>query len=157
MGSGNFGTSQTQSGKLALSWDDPLATGVTLDDDTVIFTVSFEVVGGADNVSPLVLMDSIANREVAVNFASATFLAQDGLVSVGGTVSPQLGNPLCANNAFCLSLATVSGKRYILEFADRLPAINWTALPAVTGDGTVMILTDPAATVAQRFYRVRIE
>ena len=41
--------------------------------------------------------------------------------------------------------------------SDSLPGTNWTALPAVRGDGTVKILIDPAATVSQRFYRVRIE
>jgi hypothetical protein len=30
-------------------------------------------------------------------------------------------------------------------------------LPAVQGDGTVRTLSDPSATVAQRFYRVRLE
>jgi hypothetical protein len=44
-----------------------------------------------------------------------------------------------------------------LQFKDSLPDPGWNALPAVTGDGTVMTLTDSTATVAPRFYRVRVE
>ena len=44
-----------------------------------------------------------------------------------------------------------------LEFADSLTPANWTALPAVTGDGTVIVLMDPAATNQQRFYRVHVQ
>jgi hypothetical protein len=58
---------------------------------------------------------------------------------------------------FQLSVPTESGRRYILEFTDRLPALNWTALPAVEGDGKELMLADPSATNHQRFYRVRIE
>jgi hypothetical protein len=38
-----------------------------------------------------------------------------------------------------------------------LTPANWTALPAMTGDGTVAVLVDPAATNQQRFYRVHIQ
>jgi hypothetical protein len=54
-------------------------------------------------------------------------------------------------------LSTVRGHRYILEFSDALPATNWTALPAITGDGTAKVLTAPAPPNGQRFYRVEVE
>jgi hypothetical protein len=58
---------------------------------------------------------------------------------------------------FELSVPTELGRRYVLEFSDRMPALNWTALPAVEGDGTMLMLTDSAGTNQQRFYRVRVE
>lgn len=66
-----------------------------------------------------------------------------------------LSNPARTNHSFSLSLPTSGGKTYALEFKDSLTQSVWTELPAVTGNGDVMILTDPAATNAQRFYRVR--
>lgn len=61
-----------------------------------------------------------------------------------------------SDTSFSVSVATVSGRNYSLEFKDALTASAWTALPAVPGDGTVKVLTDPAATASQRFYRVRV-
>jgi hypothetical protein len=60
------------------------------------------------------------------------------------------------NGVIQMSVPTKSGQQYILEFVDSLPGTNWMPLSAVTGDGTVKILADPAATNSQRFYRVRI-
>jgi hypothetical protein len=70
------------------------------------------------------------------------------------------GNPviLSASHSagqFNVLLQTVSGKSYSLEFKDSLGASSWIGLPAVQGNGTVQVLTDPNATVTQRFYRVR--
>jgi hypothetical protein len=56
---------------------------------------------------------------------------------------------------FNVVVQTASGKSYSLEYKDSLGASSWTGLPAVQGNGTLRVLTDPNATVAQRFYRVR--
>jgi hypothetical protein len=45
--------------------------------------------------------------------------------------------------------------RYALEHADAVSGANWTALPAVRGNGALLFLTDPAPATAQRYYRVR--
>jgi hypothetical protein len=70
------------------------------------------------------------------------------------------GNPviLSASHSagqFNVLVQTSSGKSYSLEYKDSLSASTWTGLPAVQGNGTVQVLTDPNATVTQRFYRVR--
>ena len=59
--------------------------------------------------------------------------------------------------AFSVSLPTVRGKTYYLEFKLSLSAPEWTTLSAVFGDGTVKILTDLDAPAPQRFYQVRVE
>ena len=70
------------------------------------------------------------------------------------------GNPVILSASysagqFSVLVQTASGKSYSLEYKDSLSASTWTGLPAVQGNGTLQILTDPNATVAQRFYRVR--
>jgi hypothetical protein len=70
------------------------------------------------------------------------------------------GNPLIlsANHTggqFSVVVQTSSGKSYSLEYKDSLSASTWTGLSAVQGNGTIQVLTDGNATVAQRYYRVR--
>jgi hypothetical protein len=49
----------------------------------------------------------------------------------------------------------LSGKSYALEYKNSLSASNWTALSTNAGNGALRLLTDPAATASQRFYRMR--
>ncbi|WP_160164593.1 hypothetical protein [Pedosphaera parvula] len=66
-----------------------------------------------------------------------------------------LSNPSASSNTFKLSLPTQSGKVYVLEYKASLSDTNWTSLPLVPGNGSTLFLTDPTATNAQQFYRVR--
>jgi len=66
-----------------------------------------------------------------------------------------LGAPVKDGDNFSVSLPTQNGRVYAMEFTDSLTEVNWTALPLAAGNGTVIPLTDPSATNAQRFYRVR--
>jgi hypothetical protein len=52
-------------------------------------------------------------------------------------------------------IQTLSPKHYALEFKDSLATTNWTAVSTNAGNGGLRTLTDPTATGAQRFYRVR--
>jgi hypothetical protein len=75
-------------------------------------------------------------------------------------LSVPAGNPVILSEShsagqFNVLIQTTSGKSYSLEYKDSLSASTWIGLPAVQGNGTVQTLTDPNATVAQRFYRVR--
>lgn len=69
--------------------------------------------------------------------------------------NPLILNPIHSAGQFTVLVQTVSGKSYSLEYKDSLDATGWTALPAIQGNGTLQLLTDPNATVARRFYRVR--
>jgi hypothetical protein len=102
-------------------------------------------------------VDSIAAREVGVDFSLGRWTTINGIVSVLPTSQVQAVSTTYANGAFRLTLPTADGKKYFLEYTDQLPGTNWTAMPAVVGDGTVKTLIDPAAAVPQRFYRVRVE
>ena len=67
----------------------------------------------------------------------------------------RLLNPVCTNNVFCARVQTVSGRSYTLEFKDGPSQANWIALPPIPGNGTIKVVSDPAANMPQRFYRVR--
>jgi hypothetical protein len=66
-----------------------------------------------------------------------------------------LSNPVSQGNVFTVSVPTVRGRAYFLEFKDSLAAPKWTMRPPLPGDGSTRQLTDPFATPARRFYRVR--
>jgi uncharacterized delta-60 repeat protein len=57
---------------------------------------------------------------------------------------------------FSVSVATVTGKNYVLEYVNN-PGESWTLLPPLAGDGTVKTLTDTSATGPHRFYRVLVQ
>jgi hypothetical protein len=151
-----FGTTLTASGVLTFAWFDPGLVGVTLADGTVLFSVSFEVIGKAGSVSGVALTGSPTTQAVCVDDARAPFGAQDGSVAVVGP-GVLVSNSVYAKGVFRLSVPTEQGRSYILEFTDSLTPAKWRALPAVTGDGTVTVLADPAATNQQRFYRVHVQ
>jgi hypothetical protein len=56
-----------------------------------------------------------------------------------------------------VSVLTLSGRQYALEFKGTLSSVPWTSLSNVSGDGTVLILRDAVGTSASRFYRIRME
>ena len=151
-----FGTTLTEGGKLTFAWYDAEAGGVTLADGTVLFTASFEVIGKGGSVSGVALTGSPTAQAVCVDDARVAFGAQDGSVAVVGPGVP-VSNSAYAKGVFRLSVPTEHGRSYILEFTESMTPANWTALPAVTGDGAVNVLVDPAATNQQRFYRVRVQ
>ena len=60
-------------------------------------------------------------------------------------------------STFTVTVQTYTGHTYQLQRADSLTAPAWTNIGAgQTGDGTAHPLTDPAATGAQRFYRINV-
>jgi O-glycosyl hydrolase len=156
LGTRSFGTTLAANGRLPFLWFDPVLAGATLPDGTVLFAVTFEVIGKPDSVSTVRLTDGPTLKKVSRKFALASFGSKDGSVAVVGPEVP--GNqPGYAMGVFQLSVSTQKGLWYTLEFTDTMAPAKWRALSAVAGDGTVTILTDLAATNQQRFYRVRVE
>ena len=66
-------------------------------------------------------------------------------------------DPAAAEGHVSLSVATIAGKTYRLESRDSLNDPDWTPRASLLGDGTVKLLSDPAPTPLQRFYRIRME
>jgi len=82
----------------------------------------------------------------------------DGLALVGEgppVIQASMTNPGRDTNGFNCSLPSQSGRVFRLEYKDSLADTNWTALPLVAGNGSVLTLTDSTTIGDQRFYRVR--
>ncbi len=66
----------------------------------------------------------------------------------------RLSNPRWQNGVFTVSVPTLAGKSYALQYKSGLLDSAWTPLPAVPGTGSILRLTDRSASSTQRFYRV---
>ena len=96
-------------------------------------------------------------RLQATNAAGAICTRTVELNAVSSTIILSEPHPELSNNAFRVSVPTAPGKSYTLEFTDSMIHPNWTTLFPAVGDGRVKILSDPAANVPRRYYRVRVE
>jgi len=91
-------------------------------------------------------------------FTSFNGTPRDGIARLEGDtviLGPRLFGPVRSGSTFRVSVATVPGRSYTLQFKDALSVAAWTALVPVPGDGTVKILQDTGATGPQRLYRVQ--
>jgi len=69
----------------------------------------------------------------------------------------QILNPVLNDHIFSISVPTVTGFTYHLEYTDFASNPSWNPIGQVAGDGNVQVLSDSTATVSLRFYRVRID
>jgi alpha-tubulin suppressor-like RCC1 family protein len=90
---------------------------------------------------------------VAISAASNHSLAQVG--NGPPVLSASITNLTRSGNGFSLMLPSQSGRVYALEYKSKLSDANWVSLPLAAGTGTNLVLLDPTATSAQRFYHVR--
>jgi hypothetical protein len=98
---------------------------------------------------------SVISQNPAAAMSAAIGSPVNLLVS-SGTI-PVVSQAAFNAGVFQLSVPTLSGKLYILQFTDKLPTTNWTDIQSTNGDGTVHVLTDSSATNRQRYYRVRMQ
>jgi hypothetical protein len=68
---------------------------------------------------------------------------------------PRVSATRLANGTISLTLPSVPGKTYRVEYTDDLSAAQWFQLPDVFATGQTLTINDNAATTSQRFYRVR--
>ena len=69
--------------------------------------------------------------------------------------TPKLLNPLRTPGTFSFFIQTMYRKHYALDFKNSLTTTNWSTVGTNAGNGALELLTDRAATAAQRFYRLR--
>jgi uncharacterized delta-60 repeat protein len=116
---------------------------------------SFNPGSGADGVIYSMAVQSDGKILIGGGFRNFNGVSRGGIARLQNP--PQLLNPVLSNNVFRVSVATLTGRSYFLEFKDSLNGSTWTALPGVAGDGTVKALMDPTASVPQRVYRVQVQ
>lgn len=89
----SFGINKTSTGKLAFQWYDEALAGRSLNDSTTLFSISFDVIGIPNTITPLSFTDDIALREVAdssLNAINAKY--QDGSVQIVATTGTHAYN-----------------------------------------------------------------
>ena len=100
---------------------------------------------------------SVISQNPAAGTSAATGSPVDLVISSGVTV-PLVSETALPDGAFQISVSTLTGRLYILQYLDDLSQTNWTNLQSVNGDGNLHAFIDPSATTNnQRFYRVRVE
>jgi len=96
MDAGNFGTTQTASGRLSFSWNDATVNGVTLIDSTTLFVLRFMPLGGnnkriavklSNSPTPLEFIDLNYNKQVTVLKNGEVNLSCAGIVT-GRIITP---------------------------------------------------------------------
>jgi len=95
------------------------------------------------------------NYRVIVSNASGS--ATSTVATLRVLVTPALTAPTFNANIFRLSLPSVIGLTYFLEFTDRLVPPNWAPSGSAPGTGAMLTLMDPSPAGPTRFYRVRVE
>jgi hypothetical protein len=74
-------------------------------------------------------------------------------VSCNGNVAPLILNPAIIDGRFVFSFQTSSNQIYAVQYTPSLTNAVWTSLPAITGDGSIKIVTN-APVPGQRYYRI---
>ena len=90
-------------------------------------------------------------------FSQIGGVPRNGIARINGAPGMQLFAPAREGNNFQVSLPTVSGKSYSLEWSEGLTGEIWQSTPAVAGDGTIKSFGDSSANSTRRFYRIRVE
>ena len=70
--------------------------------------------------------------------------------------TPTLTESPAGNGEFVFAFPTIPGVIYTVEFKNSLTDPLWQTLTTVTGDGSVMTITNLTALPAQRFYRLSV-
>jgi hypothetical protein len=96
---------------------------------------------------------------VETNTLAVTAIAASGshsLALMGRQPSgPRLNNPVRTGHLVSVSVPTLRGKAYFLQYKDHLTDPVWFSSGPILGNGALRTLTDPAVDPPCRFYRVR--
>jgi len=68
--------------------------------------------------------------------------------------SPIFFAPTAVNGNFLVSIQSDLGETYTVSYANSLSSPSWQTLTNITGNGSVITVTNSAPGVAQRFYRL---
>jgi len=117
------------------------------------FTITRGVIAGGGTTpstsTRFQLASTIAQPLAAVP-SSARFSIQGGFWIVP---APILFGPAVAGTNFLVSIQSELGKTYTLQYMSALGA-SWQSLPPITGNGSVITVTNGGAGGGQRFYRL---
>ena len=89
-----------------------------------------------------------------VAIAAGQYLSM-ALLGEGPPLTQSLVRGAFTGSNYTVSLPSQSGRIFVPEYKNSLSETNWHALPPVAGNGSLLLLTDPATSNSARFYRVQ--
>ena len=66
-------------------------------------------------------------------------------------------SPVANGKEFKFHLPTIFGVNYVLEYKNGLGDTTWKPAQSINGNGSTLVITDPAPATPQRFYRIRMQ
>jgi hypothetical protein len=115
----------------------------------------------AVGISTNTLVLSNVQSAEAGNYSVVVTNVSGAITSVVATLTVGVPPPIVTNiglvvTTVSISINTVLGLNYYLEYKDNLDNSVWTTItPGVAGTGAILVIKDSNAVVARRFYRVR--
>ena len=61
------------------------------------------------------------------------------------------------NGCFSTVFQSINRNSYSLQYKNTVMATNWTTISTNLGNGALKLLSDPAATNSQRYYRLKLD
>jgi hypothetical protein len=144
----------TLSGTAALSGG-PFTIGDSLSESTT--NVVFNVPALSSTNIPLRFAPVVSGA-----FSNAVVFASNGGDSTnairGRSISaPSILNPNMSNGAFAFSFEALAGNTYLVQYKDSLDDLAWQTFQSVTGDASMISITNFISAASQRFFRLRVE
>jgi len=118
------------------------------------FTIMRGVIAGGGTTfssSARFQLGSTIAQPLAAVPSSARFSIQGGFWI---RPAPIFFAPAAVNGNFLVSIQSELGENYTLSYANSLSNPSWQTLTNITGNGSVITVTNSAPDVAQRFYRL---
>ena len=104
-------------------------------------------------VIPHVLHSDAGSYRVRVSNGAGSATSAAAILQVTG--APVMTSITRTGAAAFVSFTTASGPNYTVEYRDEAPSGAWSILPAISGTGGIVTVSDPDATTPRRYYRVR--
>jgi len=117
-----------------------------------------ENLAGATSASlslPDVQLTNAGSYRVIITNADTNVISAIAELRVVEVPDPNIVSITQSGADVTISFTTIAGPTYTLEYKNSLSDANWTPAGTAPGTGNTVSITDPAATAATRFYRVR--
>jgi hypothetical protein len=129
-------------------------SGTTFAQSSARFSITRDVIAGGGTTfssSARFQMGSTIAQPLAAVPSSARFSIQGGFWI---RPAPIFFAPTAVNGNFLISIQSELGGSYTVSYANSLSSPSWQTLTNITGNGSVITVTNSAPGVAQRFYRL---
>jgi hypothetical protein len=121
---------------------------------SVRFSITRSVIAGGGTTfssSARFQLGSTISQPLAAVPSSARFSIQGGFWI---RPAPIFFAPAAVNGNFMISIQSELGETYTVSYANSLTSPSWQTLTNITGNGSVITVTNSAPGIAQRFYRL---